>query len=407
MSPRSLIRTSWLLPLCVMLTACPTDQNPPGPSSTTSATTVPGPSGSSTRVASGGASAASVSRSGRYVAFVSNSDIPGTDANGTGADVFLNDRQTGTTVRLTSGNGPSDSPSVADDGSVVFRSAASDLAGPDSNGVVDAFRRGPDGTIQQITDSGTDVTSVLVSADGTTVVLGGPTSLGGLEATTRIETFRWQPSQPAVMTRVTTSGTAGSTPVSISADGSLVLLAEPGRLSLSFDPAAAPQTVANAPSSPTPPATTTFSVAPHALANDGDVVWAEVTYRFDDESGQLAFDQGVLRRWDRASAVATTLPISGVPTGPSQSADGGRVVFVDQTGALLDQDANQLFVAGSVRSYDMATHALSVITTGSRSLAGTVSANGRLVALVSTATDLVAPDPNGTGSDVYVWDRGS
>ncbi len=90
----------------------------------------------------------SLSGNGRYVAFVSSaSSLVAGDTNGR-QDIFVRDRQTKETERVSvatdgrQGNGSSDSPSVSADGRyVVFDSYASSLAPGDSNGVRDVFVR--------------------------------------------------------------------------------------------------------------------------------------------------------------------------------------------------------------------------------------------------------------------------
>lgn len=89
---------------------------------------------------------AAISRDGRFVAFGSYATnlVPG-DGNGT-ADVFVRDRQTGTTHRTSArpggldANGPSDVLAITADGSsVLFRSWASNLVAGDGNGCADLF----------------------------------------------------------------------------------------------------------------------------------------------------------------------------------------------------------------------------------------------------------------------------
>ena len=86
------------------------------------------------------------SADGRYVAFVSYATdlVPG-DTNGTG-DVFVHDRSTGLTQRVsvagdgTQGNADSVCPSVSADGRyVAFHSSASNLVPGDTNGTDDVF----------------------------------------------------------------------------------------------------------------------------------------------------------------------------------------------------------------------------------------------------------------------------
>src|SRR5439155_27021792 len=89
---------------------------------------------------------ASVSADGRFVAFRSEaSDLVSGDNNGK-RDIFVRDMQTAVTTRISVGaggaeaNGDSDSPSISQDGRfVVFSSEASNLAGNDSNGKRDVF----------------------------------------------------------------------------------------------------------------------------------------------------------------------------------------------------------------------------------------------------------------------------
>jgi Tol biopolymer transport system component len=89
-----------------------------------------------------------ISADGRYVLFQSfASNLVAGDTNGVG-DVFMRDRATGTTTRVSvsnvgeQGNGISSSPAVSDDGRyVAFASYASNLVVGDTNGVTDVFVR--------------------------------------------------------------------------------------------------------------------------------------------------------------------------------------------------------------------------------------------------------------------------
>ena len=87
-----------------------------------------------------------ISADGRYVAFSSRATnlVPG-DSNGVG-DVFVHDRVTGATERVSAdsdgaqGNGASDYPAISADGRyVAFSSAASNLVPGDTNGASDVF----------------------------------------------------------------------------------------------------------------------------------------------------------------------------------------------------------------------------------------------------------------------------
>ncbi|CAN5754431.1 PD40 domain-containing protein [soil metagenome] len=86
-----------------------------------------------------------LSASGRFVAFVSLATnlVPG-DANGV-EDIFVHDRRTGTTRRVSVGaagqaDGPSTGPSISAGGRfVAFSSDATNLVANDTNGVADVF----------------------------------------------------------------------------------------------------------------------------------------------------------------------------------------------------------------------------------------------------------------------------
>lgn len=87
-----------------------------------------------------------VSKDGRYVAFSSSaSNLVSNDTNGT-SDVFLHDRQTCKTIRVSVGasgvqaNGDSTSPFISPDAKrIVFISSATNLVSRDRNGFSDAF----------------------------------------------------------------------------------------------------------------------------------------------------------------------------------------------------------------------------------------------------------------------------
>jgi Tol biopolymer transport system component len=95
-----------------------------------------------------GSYSASISADGRYVTFQSSAtNLVSGDTNGMG-DIFVRDRQTGTTYLVSrdsagvEGNGYSDSPSISADGRyVAFYSGSTNLVTGDSNGYNDIFVR--------------------------------------------------------------------------------------------------------------------------------------------------------------------------------------------------------------------------------------------------------------------------
>jgi Tol biopolymer transport system component len=111
-----------------------------------------------------------ISAGGRFVAFASDAHLVGGDTGEIG-DVFVRDRATGTTHRVSvssheiQGNGHSGSPVISADGRyVAFSSAATNLVRGDTNGTVDLFVRDRlAGTTRRVSEVGFGPT---VSADG-------------------------------------------------------------------------------------------------------------------------------------------------------------------------------------------------------------------------------------------------
>ena len=97
-------------------------------------------------VQSNGNSQGTLNLEGRFVAFASDaSNLVTGDTNGV-VDVFVHDRQTGQTTRVSlsssgaQGNGPSDTPMLSADGRyIIFHSEASNLVPGDTNGLRDEF----------------------------------------------------------------------------------------------------------------------------------------------------------------------------------------------------------------------------------------------------------------------------
>lgn len=127
--------------------------------------------GGTTRITDGnhGSTEPVISDDGRYVAYESNaSDLVPGDTNGQ-RDVFVFDRASGTTTRITDGDGWSFGPVISGDGgAVAFASLASDLAGGDTNGLTDVFVHDRStGSTSRITDSNGGWTDPWgLSADG-------------------------------------------------------------------------------------------------------------------------------------------------------------------------------------------------------------------------------------------------
>lgn len=302
-----------------------------------------------------------ISADGRWVAFwsfASNLVVGDTEECGEGdftyncADVFVHDRQTGTTERIVAGGrrglgGGSNRLGISADGRwVVFYSWASNLVRNDANGHADIFMHD-----RQV---------------GTTELIS--------------------------VVRDGTQGNGDSVEPSISADGRWV---------------------------------TFVSQASNLVQNDTNAKW-DVFVR-DRQTGTT-------RRVSVASNGAQGNGESGVilhqegwSDGPAISADGRWVAFTSNASNLVPGDTNECTnpILGPHNCYDVFVHDLQMSTTERVSIAGdgtpgngesfspSISADGRWVAFVSSASNLVTGDSNkcprssgeGNCPDIFMYDR--
>jgi Tol biopolymer transport system component len=267
----------------------------------------------------------SISAGGRFVAFYSDaSNLVAGDTNGT-TDVFVRDRRTGTTSRVSvrsNGDQPNDgsfTPSISADGRyVAFQSDASNLVPGDTNGEADVF----------VHNRTTGTTSrVSVRSDGD-----------------QANGFSYGPS--------------------ISSDGRYVAF--------------------------------------HAFATNlvsGDTNGAGDVFVHDRTTGTTS----------RVSVGSNGEQVNGNSFYPSISADGRSVAFVSYASNLVPGDTNG---KADVFVHDRQTGTTSRVSVRSngdqannrRSEAPSISADGRFVAFVSLASNLVSGDTNGR-ADVFVHDR--
>jgi len=330
----------------------------------------------------GGSVLPSLSGDGRFVAFASQaSNLVAGDTNGS-EDVFVHDRLTGATVRVSiasggaQGNDSSSEPAISADGRwVAFYSRASNLAPGDANDIHDLFAH----------DRQTGAT-LLVSQS-----LGGGVGNGGsyapaLSADGRHVAFDSLASDLVagdtnggydVFVRDLVAGT--TTRVSLGAGG-----AEGDNWSLN-----------------------------PAISADGRYV------AFESRAANLAGGDtnGVSDVFVRDLVAGTTSRVSlgaggsqatGASSYPSISADGRWVAFVSAASDLVAGDTNGV---DDIFVHDRQTGSTErVSVTGSGSEAGArsqqpkISADGRFVVFLSTAGDLVSGDTNGA-DDVFVHDR--
>src|SRR5947207_692369 len=149
-----------------------------------------------------------LSADGRFVAFQSDAtNLVAGDTNGA-TDVFVRDRQTGTTERVsvasggTQGNGASAGPVLsADGGLVAFHSTATNLVAGDANGAYDVFVH--DRAVSTTTSSTTQPATTSTSSTTTSV---------SVTSTTSTSTTTSSSTTPPTTTTTTTTTSPTTTP---------------------------------------------------------------------------------------------------------------------------------------------------------------------------------------------------
>jgi len=312
----------------------------------------------------------SISADGRYVAFESAASnlVPGDTA---GQDIFVHDRQLGTTERVSvdssgnQANGESQTPSISGDGRyVAFESFAANLVSGDTNNRRDVF----------VHDRQTGMTErVSLNIFGNQV--------GSV------------------------SGEA-----SISAAGRYAAFASPSPL----DPN--DQDSGNWDIYVRDRQMQTTEWVSGGLA--GDCFWPAISGdgRFVAFEAGLAVPFGVRSTiivYDRQLATSEEVSVSGEghdadSFSPSISADGRLVAFASVAGDLVSGDTNGAY---DVFVYDRQTQAMTRVSVdglgneaNSHSLQPSISADGRFVSFESLASNLVPGDTNGV-YDIFTHDR--
>jgi Tol biopolymer transport system component len=356
-----------------------------------------------------GSPLAALSADGRFVAFESRADnlVAGQAEGNAGPDVFLYDREAGTTTlvsrsalsAVTTGNGPSRSPVLSADGRfVAFVSEAGDLvAGQvDPSSDLDVFLYDRElGTtalvsrtaLSAVTAGDQPSRSPVLSADGRFVAfVSRATNLVPLQADTSLSNDVFLYDRVGATTTLVsrtsasgaTTGNESSDSPSLSADGAFVVFVSPAT----------------------------------------DLVGGQV-----DDNGQSD-----VFLYDRVAATTTLVsrrPGSAVATGtqgsafPVLSADGRFVAFVSHADDLVAGQADDN-AGPDVFLYDRVAEtttlvsraAASPLATGDAGAEGrpTISGDGRFVAFLSAAADLVAGQTERDvleGLDGFLYDRES
>jgi hypothetical protein len=327
----------------------------------------------------GHSSAPSISADGRYITFYgSATDLVAGDTNGI-EDVFLYDRQTGTTTRVSvasngaQANGGSYYPSISADGHyITFQSNATNLVANDTNGMNDIFVHDMLNGITtrvSVASTGTQANSLSsgapkISADGRYVAFQSLASnLVAGDTNGRFDVFiRDLQSGNTILGSVSTNGVPGNSDSyapSISADGRYI----------AFESSA---------TNLIPADTAVFDIFVHDMQT-GITVRASVS-----SSG----NQG-----------------NNTSTGSAISDDGRYVAFYSYATNLVAGDTNGV---NDIFVHDMqngATTRASVASNGTQannsSFAPFLSADGQYIGFQSNATNLAANDTNGQ-SDSFI-----
>ena len=383
-----------------------------------------------------------ISSDGRYVAFESlASNLVASDVNGV-ADVFVRDRTLGTTelasvgVGGTQGDGDSGDPVLSPDGRfVVFDSVASTLVAGDTNGVADVFLRDR----QALTTDRASVESAglegnaasgvpAISADGRYLTFeSDATNLVVLDANGASDVFL-RDRTTGLTARVSvgggTEGNDFSVTPSVSADGRYVAFQSNATNFIAGDTI---DTLDVFVRDRFTGALECVSVDPGGARGDGDslgpCVSADGRYVlfFSEATTLVAGDtNGVQDAFLRDRQTGTTEKISvdpggGPANGPSfgsygslLSYDGRFVAFVSDATNLVPGGTNG-FEHVFVRDRALGTTEVASVSSGgfqgnSLSFTPSMSGDGRFVTFASMASNLAIPDLNAL-PDVFVRDR--
>jgi Tol biopolymer transport system component len=353
---------------------------------TTGATTRVSISTRGTQANSSSYGPAAISANGRYVAFSSSAtNLVAGDTNGT-TDVFVRDRVTGTTTRVSistrgaQANGGA--PAISADGRyVAFISSASNLVAGDTDGWQDVFVRdriSRTTTRASVATGGTQANRdsygpAAISANGRYVAFGSSASnLVARDTNGTSDVFvRDRVSGTTTRASVAAHGTQGnrvSAQPAISANGRYVAFG---------------------------------SNASNLVAGDTNGI-VDVFVRDRVAGATTRVDVSTRGAQTAHTDPDTTLEDSEQPT---ISADGRYVAFLSGAGNLVTRDTNaarDVFVRDRVTG---TTTRVSVATAGTqanqRSSEPAISSDGRYVTFFSDASNLVAGDTNGS-SDVFV-----
>jgi Tol biopolymer transport system component len=333
----------------------------------------------------------SISADGRFVAFESSAwNLVARDLNQT-SDIFVHDRRTGTTVRVsvnsagTEADDASFFPALSADGRfVAFASRAANLVGDDTNGMADVFVRDRDPDGNGVFDEDDGVTSrVSVASNGV-------------------------------------QGDLGSSGPSISSDGRFVAFDSSATNLVSGDSNGATDVFVHDRETG---ATIRASLSSEGLEGDRYSQSAQISadgrfVAFESESDNLVPDDvngfrdvflrdRIVDLTELVSVDSASLQGDGPSGAPVISADGGVVAFTSSATNLVVPDNNgdvDVLVRDRIAGTTTRANADSSGIQGNFGAIYTaISGNGRFVAFASDAENLIASDTNDKG-DEFIHD---
>lgn len=322
----------------------------------------------------------SISADGRYVAFSSNATILVPDDTNSASDIFVKDRQTGTTTRVSTdssgnqANGYCYYTTISDDGRyVAFRSFASNLVAGDTNGTWDIFVKDTQTgvTVRASSDlswgQGDDLSSFYpaLTADGGYVAFSSSATNLVPDDNNGVEDIFMKHIQTGAITRISLDGDGnevdgGSYYPHLSADGRYVIF---------------------------------YSAATNLVPDDLNLT--EDIFIKDTGTGAVT----------RVSTDSAGQEGNGYSDFPDISADGRYVVFYSAATNLVPGDDNGV---DDIFFKDTQTGATTRVSTDLEGVEGNgysywpqVSGDGRFVSFYAAASNLVSGDTNGV-DDVFL-----
>ena len=334
--------------------------------------------------ANGHSIAPAISGDGRFVAFYSDATNLVADDTNRARDIFVYDRQTGETTRVsvasegTEANSDSFAPAISRDGRyVVFASSASNLVSGDTNNANDIFvhdRVANTTTRISIGVGGAQPNASsyepAVSADGTVVAYtSDATNLVSGDTNAVRDVFVYDRSTGTTsLASVTSSGTQADAPSAapaLDADGGIVAFS---------------------------------SFADNLISDD------------ENETSDVFVRERKTSKTTRVSVYNGGFESDGDSFHPALSADGRLVAFESDAFNLAWYDPDEGF---DIYVYDRQADVVSAASVddagnlgNDTSMGATISSDGRYVAYDTEATDIVPGDQNGV-SDVVLYDRRS